>query len=67
MSTGVDWLLHLITVLVGTVSQMSTGVDYVDEQRNSQKDSVDTVSVMSTEVDQRVWFIFCWNCNENIY
>lgn len=33
---------------------MSTGVDYVDEQRNSQKDSVDTVSVMSTEVDQRV-------------
>lgn len=79
MSTGVDWLLHLITVLVGTVSQMSTGVDYVDEQRNSQKGSVDTVSgistgvdsffhthdqkrwvvsKMSTEVDQRVWFLF---------
>lgn len=51
MSTGVDWLLHLITVLVGTVSQMSTGVDYVDEQRNSQKGSVDTVSGMSTGVD----------------
>ena len=51
MSTGVDWLLHLITVLVGTVSQMSIGVDYVDEQRNSQKGSVDTVSGMSTGVD----------------
>ena len=30
---------------------MSTGVDYVDEQRNSQKVSVDTVSGMSTGVD----------------
>lgn len=30
---------------------MSTGVDYVDEQRNSQKCSVDTVSKMSTNVD----------------
>ena len=33
---------------------MSTGVDYVDEQRNSQKGSVDTVSGMSTEVDGMV-------------
>ena len=36
---------------------MSTGVDYVDEQRNSQKGSVDTVSGMSTGVD------CCCNCN----
>lgn len=32
---------------------MSTGVDYVDEQRNSQKGSVDTVSGMSTGVDSK--------------
>ncbi len=52
MSTYVDcqYMNHLNNY-VGTVSQMSTGVDYVDEQRNSQKGSVDTVSGMSTGVD----------------
>lgn len=55
MSTGVDWLLHLITVLVGTVSGMSTGVDSFFHTHDQKRW---VVSKMSTEVDQRVWFLF---------
>lgn len=43
MSTGVDWLLHIITVLVGTVSQMSTSVDFMIDMH------VRTVAEMSTD------------------